>query len=193
MDQLLLGHSNDVKGAPESKHGYLKGYDPKTGKELWKCQGLNSYVYTSPLVSDGVAVNMSGYEGSSLAVKLGGSGDITKDRLWLHPKPAIQRVGSGIIVGQHVYMVDENAVPHCYELKSGKDLWKDEARLKGTTWGSMVHADGRIYLLMRNGDTIVLASKPELEILATNSSIVISNGEIFIRTFKHLWCIGEKK
>jgi hypothetical protein len=55
---------------------------------------------------------------------------------------------------------------------------------------------------MRNGDTVVLAAKPKFEILATNSlaaseqtnsSIVISNGEIFIRTFKHLWCIAEKK
>ena len=51
---------------------------------------------------------MSGYGGSALAVKLGGTGDITKDRLWLHPKPANQRVGSGVIVGEHVYMVDEN-------------------------------------------------------------------------------------
>ncbi len=201
-EQLLLGQSRDVKNAPESKHGYLKGIDPATGSELWKCQGLNSYVYTSPLVADGVAVDMSGYGGSALAVKLGGSGDITKDRLWLHPKPATQRVGSGVIVGGHIYMVDENAVQHCYDLKTGEDLWKDEPRLKGLTWGSMVHADGRIYLLMRNGETIVLAANPKFEILAThslgpgettNSSVAISNGEIFIRTHRHLWCIAGKK
>jgi outer membrane protein assembly factor BamB len=201
-DQLVLGYSRDVKGQPEDKAGFLKGYDPKTGKELWKCQGLNSYIYTSPLVANGVAVGMSGYSGSALAVKLGGAGDITKDRLWLHPKPAPQRVGSGVIVGEHVYMVDENAVPHCYELKTGTDLWKDEEKLKGITWGSMVHADGRLYLLMRNGDTIVLAAKPKFEILATNSlpagentnsSLAISNGQIFIRTFKNLYCIEEKR
>ena len=198
-DQLLLGESCDVRRA-ESQWGYLKGFDTKTGKAL-EVPGLNSYVYTSPLVADGVAVNMSGYGGSALAVKLGGGGDITKDRLWLHPKPATQRVGSGMIVGEHVYMVDENAVAHCYELKTGNDLWKDEQGLKGLTWGSMVHADGRLYLLMRNGDTLVLAAKPKFELIATNSlaageqtnsSIVISNGDIFIRTFKHLWCIGEK-
>jgi len=201
-DQLLLGQSRDVKNAPESNNGYLKGFDPATGKELWKCQGLNSYVYTSPLLGDGVAVAMSGYGGSDLAVKLGGTGDITTDRLWRHPKPANQRVGSGVIVGEHVYMVDDNGLAHCYELKSGKDLWQDEARLKGTTWGSMVHADGRLYLLMKNADTIVLAAKPKLEILATNSlgggqqtnsSIAISNGDLFIRTNKYLWCIAEKK
>jgi hypothetical protein len=201
-DQLLLAQSRDVKGQPENKSGFLKGYDPKTGSELWKCQGLNSYQYTSPLVANGVAVGMSGYGGSALAVKLGGEGDITKDRLWLHPKHGGQRVGSGVIVGDHIYMVDEAGVVHCYDPKTGNDLWKDEQKLNGPTWGSLVHADGRLYLLMRNGTTYVLAAKPKFEILATNtlpagentnSSVAISNGQIFVRTFKHLWCIEEKK
>jgi len=201
-DQMLLGYSNDVKGAPPDKAGFLHGYDPKTGKELWKCQGLNSYVYTSPLVANGMAVNMSGYAGSSLAVKLGGKGDTTPDRLWLHPRPANQRVGSGVIVGEHVYMVDEEAVPHCYEVKTGNDLWKDEPKIRGgSTWGSIAAADGRLYLLMRSGETVVMAAHPKFEVLTvnslggeqTNSSIVVSNGDIFIRTFKNLWCISAKK
>lgn len=201
-DQLILGRSSDVKGAPESKAGHLMGFDPKTGKELWSCQGLNSYVYSSALYADGVAVGMSGFNGSALAVKLGGSGDITKDRLWLHPK-STQRVGSGVIVGAHVYMVDENATPHCYDLKTGDDLWKDAPRLKGgTTWGSIVHADGRLYLLMRSGETVVMAARPKHEVLAvnplapgeqTNSSPAITDGAIFLRTFKHLWCIQATK
>src|SRR5207253_8259110 len=156
-DQLILGQSRDVKGQPEDKNGYLRGFDPKTGKELWKCQGLNSFVYTSALYGNGVAVGMSGYGGSALAVKLGGSGDITKDRLWRHPKN-IQRVGSGLIVGDHVYIVEENGIPHCYELTTGKEVWEVETRPSSTTWGSMVHAEGRLYVLMKNGDTVVFAA-----------------------------------
>ena len=202
QDQLLLGQSRDVKNAPESKYGSLRGFDPKTGNPLWECRGLNSYVYTSALYDDGVAVEMCGYGGSALAVKLGGTGDITADRLWMHPKPANQRVGSGVIVGPHVYVVDENGIPRCYELATGKNLWEGEERFKSITWGSMVHADGRLYLLMRNGDTVVLAAKPKFEVLAvnsleqgtqTNSSLAISDGDIFIRTFKFLYCIREKK
>jgi outer membrane protein assembly factor BamB len=91
-------------------------------------------------------------------------------------------------------------VPHCYDLKTGEDRWKDEKRVgSGVTWGSMVHADGRLYVLMRNGETVVLAANPKFELLAvnklgrgedTNSSLAISNGNIFIRTFKNLWCIA---
>lgn len=180
----------------------LKGLDPKTGKPLWHCNGLTKYVYNSPLYANGVAVAMSGYGGAALAVKLGGSGDITGDRLWLHPKNT-QRVGSGVIVGDHIYMVNENGIPYCYELKSGKEVWKVRKRPgAGNTWGSLVYADGRLYLLMRNGKTLVFAAKPKYELLAvnalgqgefSNSSVVISNGEIFLRTFKHLWCIAKKE
>ena len=169
-DQLLLGQSRDVKGAPESKTGYLKGFDPKTGKELWKCQGLNSYVYTSPLVR-----RRRG--GGHVRLRRLGPGGQARRHGRHHQGPALaapqardQRVGSGVIVGEHVYMVDENGAPHCYELKTGKDLWKDERKLQGgTTWGSMVHADGRLYLLMRNGETVVFAANPKYEVLAINS------------------------
>lgn len=200
QDQLLLGMSADVKGAPDPKTGHLKGFDPKTGKELWSCQGMNSYVYTSALYSNGIAVGMSGYSGSALAVKLGGTGDITKDRLWQHPKN-IQRVGSGIIVGDHVYILEENGLPHCYELQTGKEVWQVDKRPGGSSWSSMVHAEGRLYVVCQNGDTHVFAASPKYELLATNrlggegsnSSVAISNGELFIRTFKNLYCISEKK
>lgn len=203
-DQLLLGLSLDVKGAKDpQKTGFLKGFDPKTGKELWFCQGLNSYVYTSALAGNGVAVGMSGYQGSAMGVKLGGSGDITKDRLWLHPEN-IQRVGSGMIIGDHVYMVDENGMPRCYELNTGKEVWNVEKRPGGSkTWGSMVHAEGRLYILMHDNETLVFKADPsKFEVLAnnrlapgeqTNSSLAISDGEIFIRTFRNLWCIRAMK
>ena len=99
-------------------------------------------------------------------------------------------------------MVEENGIPHCYNLKTGKEVWQIKKRPGGgNTWGSMVHADGRLYILMRNGKTLVFAASPKYELLATNSlgrestnsSVVISNGDVFIRTFKRLWCIGKVK
>lgn len=153
QDQVLLGNSVDVKGAPDPKTGFLKGYDPKTGDELWHCRGMDSFVYSSSLFGNGVAVGMSGYGGAAIGVKLGGKGDITADRLWKHPKNT-QRVGSGMIVGDHVYMVDENGMPRCYELNSGKEVWQVKERPgAGTTWGSMVHANGKLFVLMHRRDS----------------------------------------
>jgi outer membrane protein assembly factor BamB len=177
----------------------LKGFDPRTGKKLWCCDGLSALVYNSPVYGNGVAVAMSGYGGPALAVRLGGSGDITKDRLWLQPRTT-QRVGSGIIVGEHLYILEENGTPHCYELRTGKEVWQVENRPGGSSFSSMVAAGNRLYALTRNGDTHIFAARPKYEILATNrlgepsnASIAVAQGELFIRTSKHLWCISESK
>src|SRR5262249_20190653 len=68
------------------------------------------------------------------------------------------------------------------------------------SWGSPVHADGRLYITDQHGCTLVFAAGPNYEHLATNrlgehtnASIAVSGGDLFIRTHKHLWCIGQKK
>jgi outer membrane protein assembly factor BamB len=176
----------------------VKGFDPKTGKELWHCDGLTDLVYTSPVVSaDGIVVAMSGYGGSALAVRAGGSGDVTKThRLWHHPRNP-QRIGSAVIVGDHAYLVNEPGGASCFELKTGKDLWNRE-RLLSTTWGSFVHAGDRLYVTSNGGETMVVKADPKLDELARNklpdqvlASIAVSDGELFIRGYKYLWCISK--
>jgi outer membrane protein assembly factor BamB len=193
-------HDELILGVPEK----LKGFDPKTGKELWSCAGLHNasgdeLVYASPVYRDGVVVALGGFEGAGMAVKAGGKDDVTKThRLWYHERNR-QRIGSPVIVGEHVYLVDESGDAHCFELKTGQDLWKGE-RIGGTTWSSPVAADGKLFLATQKGDVVVLAANPKFEVLAKNSldepmngSLAISDGDIFVRTHKHLWCIGTKK
>ena len=70
-----------------------------------------------------IANPASTIHGPALAVKLGGAGDITGDRLWHHAQGIPQRIGSGVIVGEHVYIMEESGAPHCFELKTGKEVW----------------------------------------------------------------------
>jgi outer membrane protein assembly factor BamB len=176
----------------------VKAYDPKTGDVLWTCKGLTDLVYTSPLVTPDVVVAMSGFGGSAIAVPPGGKGDVTDKRLWRHEK-AQQRIGSGVIIGEHVYMLNEPGEMMCLEWKTGKILWQE--RMSGQVWSSLLHSGERLYVTDSNGQTWVLAAKPKLEVLAKNAlnkemtrgSIVPSEGEFFIRTHDHLWCIGKKQ
>lgn len=174
----------------------LKAYEPMTGKLLWSCTGLGKLVYNSPLISPEVIVQMSGFGGPQMAVKTGGSGDVTSTHRRWREEPTTQRVGSGVIVGEHVYVVNENGIAQCIELNSGKTLWKERAC--GRVWGSMVHAGGRLYVTDQQGETVVMAAKPVFEVLARNplgeksqASPAFSNGEIFLRTYGHLWCISK--
>jgi outer membrane protein assembly factor BamB len=180
-------------------------FEPKTGKELWTCAGLNPLAYTSPLYDKGenIVVAMGGFMGMALAVQAGGTGDVTESRrLWHHPKTK-QRIGSGAIYDGHVFILNDPGVAECFELKTGKAIW--EERLKGPAaksdnWSSLVRAGDKLYAINQGGDAFVLKASPKFEVLATNSlgettiaSIAPSHGELFIHTHKSLWCIGDPR
>ena len=180
----------------------LKAFDPKTGTELWSCDGLGKLAYSTPVCSaDGIVVAFSGYGGPAMAVRAGGKGDVTEThRLWHHAKGNTQCIGSPVIVGEYAYLIRESGAAQCYELKTGKEVWNKE-RLGKTTWSSLVEADGRLYVANDDGEIHVLMANPKFELLARNvldgtgkiqASIAVSDGELFIRSHRHLWCISPK-
>jgi outer membrane protein assembly factor BamB len=181
---------------------HLAAYDPETGSEIWTCSGLNPLVYTSPIYSEGIIVSMGGFGGSAIAVRAGGSGDITASRrLWHHPQSP-QRIGSGVIHEGHIYIHNDPGTAQCINLKTGAMVWQE--RLKGAAstgqnWSSVMLAGDNCYTITQGGDCFVFKASPKFELVSvnslgepSNSSIVPSNGELFIRTHKALWCIADK-
>ena len=177
----------------------LRAVDPKNGGEIWACGGLGKLVYTSPLVAGDVVISMSGYGGPALAVKGGGSGDVTDThRLWLHDMKHPQRVGSGVVVDDHIYILNDNGIAYCIDVKTGARKW-DQRIGSGGSWSSMVFVDGRIYVPNTAGTTLVLEPNPaECKLLAENpvgettrGSLAVSNGQVFLRTHQALYCIQE--
>jgi outer membrane protein assembly factor BamB len=176
---------------------------PETGSLVWSCDGLSDdkadLVYASPLVAGGIGVAFTGWiNGPTVGFKLDGTGNVTtSNRLWRMPQT--QRIGSGVAVGGHIYMV--NAGPgtvQCMEALTGNILWTE--RLEGgESWGSLVQAGDRFYVTSRRGITTVFRANPtKLEVLAMNdlgesshATPAISDGEIFLRTDRHVYCIGE--
>lgn len=177
----------------------VKGLDPLTGRERWSCSGLSKLVYTSPVHADAIVVAMSGYHGPALAVRTGGQGDVTLTRrLWRQTEKIPQRIGSAIIVNRQVYVLNEDGVAQCFDLNTGKEVRQKERLSSERSWGSLVATAGRLYVTNHAGETLVLKADPSLEILAKNkigervlSSCAVSDGEIFIRSYQHLLCIGE--
>ncbi len=177
--------------------------DPKTGQEFWRCGGLADLVYCSPMFGDGIVVALGGYNGSGLAVKAGGSGDVTSThRVW-HEERSRLRLGTGIIHDGHIYVNDMNGAIDCIELKTNALKWRERPKAtgKGDSWSSFVKAGQHLYAVNQAGDVFVFKANPEkYEQVArnsvgeyTNSTLVISDGEIFLRTHDSLWCIAEKK
>jgi outer membrane protein assembly factor BamB len=183
----------------------LAAFDPKSGKQLWHCDGLNPLVYTSPVHGEGVVVAMGGFFGSSLAVKLGGNGNVTESsRLWHEPRAKKNRCGSAVVKDGHVYLMNMEGFAECLDLKTGVEVWQERLPAKGAkgnSWSSMVLAGDLIYILNQSSDCIVLRGSPKFEVVGVNpldgamnnASVAVSDGELLIRTHSHLWCIGGKK
>jgi outer membrane protein assembly factor BamB len=191
------GHDELILPVPNK----VLALDPRSGDELWSCDGLGPLVYASPVVSaDGIVVAVSGFHGPDLAVRAGGTGDVTATRrLWRHEAKIPQRIGSPVIVGNLVYLLSENGLAQCFDLRTGEDRWGKE-RASGESWGSLVAIAGRLYVTTLSGETVVLAAKPAFAVLARNrldertlASPAVSDGDIFVRTYQHLWCIGAPK
>ena len=182
-----MGRIVEHTGADQGR--WTRGSDP----ELTKARGG----FRS---EDGqIIVAMGGFNGMSLAVKAGGTGDVTETRrLWHHPKTK-QRIGSGVLHDGHIYILNDPGVAECFELETGRLVWEERLRgpaAKSDNWSSMVLADGKLYAVNQGGDAFVLKASPKFEVLATNSlgeatiaSMAASDGDLFIRTHKALWCL----
>jgi outer membrane protein assembly factor BamB len=179
---------------------HVNAYDPENGKIIWYCEGSGDLSYTDPIIGEGMAVYLSGFGGPGIAFKLGGKGNVTSsNRLWRDAGKIPQRIGSGVIIGGNLYFVSEPGLIQCVEAATNKELWKQ--KLAGETfWSSLVAAGDKIYATTQQGSTIVFAADPKqfTQIAKnelgerTNSTPAISDGQIFLRTAGHLWCVEGK-
>jgi outer membrane protein assembly factor BamB len=104
---------------------------------------------------------------------------------------------SAVFVKPYLFVVSEKGFATCLEAATGKVKWRE--RLSGNYSSSPVAADGTIYFLSEAGETSIVPADGKFEILARNrleepcqASMAVSHGQLFIRTQKHLFCIGLK-
>ncbi len=196
-DELIMPLPGDRVGGD----GEFKAYEPATGKELWRCRGLGNEIYAMPVVSAaaGLVVGISGHNGPLLAVRPGGKGDVTAThQLWRVAGKNPQRVGSGVLHEGRLYLADAPGDVECLDARTGKAIWKE--RLGGTLWGSVFLAGDCLYVSSLEGTTFVLAVGPKFRLLARNelgepiyAAPAAADGELFLRTYGHLYCIGQAK
>lgn len=180
----------------------LLSFNPTDGKPLWDSDGVHRYVCPSVVAHEGVVYAIGGGH-TSLAVRLGGSGDVTESHgVWRKEKGS--NVGSPVYHDGHLYWAtDGGGVVCCQKAETGEFVF--EGRLNpspGRIWSSAVLADGKLYFVSQNEGTFVVAAKPQFEQLAhnqfedddsrTNASPAVHNGQILLRTDKRLYCIGKK-
>jgi outer membrane protein assembly factor BamB len=182
----------------------VTGHDPATGKELWRVDGLNPdnhpyhRIVASPLVV-GDLVFAPSRERPLLAIRAGGRGDVTKShRVWSFDNGP--DVPTPVSDGTYFYSVNDRGIVYCLDAKTGQTVYGPQRIKTGSYSASPVLAGGHIYITSEEGVTTVFKAGPTFAPVAENavdeyvlSSIAVSEGQLFLRTSKHLYAIGQRR
>ncbi len=178
--------------------GEIWGLDPSNGNLLWFAEGIQgNAICNSVIAHDGVVYAVGGRSGGAVAVRAGGEGDVSKSHvLWTADVGSY--VTSPLLYQGRIYWVSDRGLAYCLDAGDGETVY--QKRVSGRYYASTVAAGGQLYALDRDGGTHVLATGAEFEELAENSlnadgstfnaTPAVSDGQIFIRSNKRLYCIG---
>lgn len=173
-------------------------YEPRTGKELWQVRYGDGFSNVPrPVYGNGLVFICTGFmQPSLLAVRLDGRGDITKSHIAWTLKRGVSLTPSPLLIGEELYLVSDNGIASCLDAKTGTVHW--QVRLGGNHSASPLYADGRIYFLSEEGESVVIAPGKEFKVLTRNqlegqtlASMAVSSGSIFVRSQTHLYRLGN--
>lgn len=186
----------------------IRGYDPRTGAELWRLTGNSEVTVPTPIVGPGFVVVTNGYRGVQpiFAIRPGARGDITlagdatsSGAIVWSAKRGGPYIPTPVIYGDLLYVVLNNGVLSAYDVKTGARHYQERLGKGGAFSASPVAADGKIYLASEDGDVFVVRAGPKYELIATNpvgevlmATPAIADGVLYVRGLKHLFAIGTR-
>ena len=186
---------------------FARGYDPRTGKELWRLGKHSEITVPTPFHGKGLIWIASGYSPVQpiYAVRPGASGDISlKDKDTSNSSIAWSKSRGGpymptpIVYGDYLYACANSGLLTCYEAETGKQVYSERLGGAGGFTASPVAADGRLYFTGEESGVRVVKAGPKFELLAINplgetclATPAISDGMLFVRTEKHLVALGR--
>ncbi|MBL4886272.1 MAG: PQQ-binding-like beta-propeller repeat protein [Planctomycetaceae bacterium] len=178
---------------------WVYGYDPATGKELWKASyGMLGFsTVPKPVIGNGlVYVCTSFMKSRLLAIKYDGTGDVTESHIAWHSDRQIPKKPSLMLIGTELYFVNDIGIGISLDAMTGEQIWQE--RFQGKYSASSLFASGHIYFFNEEGSTTVVKPGNELNIVAENkldagckASPAVQGDALFLRTTTHLYRIEK--
>jgi outer membrane protein assembly factor BamB len=177
----------------------LTSYDPQTGRALWIVDGLSSDAVITPVYHEKADLVLSCTSWPNrvlLAIRPDGQGNVTSSKVVWKTSEGAPYVPSPIAAGDWFFTSSYSGkAAHCYEAATGKILWQEPM---GLHHASPVCANGLVYFLNDDGVMHVVRGAAKFDLVARNelgektyASPALSSGQIFLRGFKNLYCIGK--
>ena len=180
-------------------YGRVVSYDPRTGEELWRCDGPAEVMANTPAARDPVVIVSGGYpEKEILCIDAGGRGDVTGSGVKWRADRHVAYVPSPTVIGDTLVSVADDGILGCYSLSDGELRWRE--RLGGDFSASPLVVGNRFYLPNESGTVLVFEVDPEFDLLAENrldddggmASLAVSGDRLFVRTANRVYCLGDE-
>lgn len=188
---------------------FIRGYDPRTGRELWRLGGSSKITAPTPIFDTGLFVVASGRapERPLFAVRAGARGDLRPGNGNASGDAVVwSKTGRGsymptpLVYDGILYVLGNNGVFDAYDLQTGQEIYRQRLPHLGSGFSaSPVAADGRIYLSNEDGEILVIAAGREFRHIATNAmgellmaTPALSDGVMYVRSSKSLFAIGNR-
>ena len=174
-------------------------YDPATGKERWRANGVQSHPIPSPVAGQGLVFLTAGSQAKrALAIRPGGNGDLTNSPsiVWRYSKGTAY-VPSPILFGPYLYLMTDTGLMTCLDALTGEVKYEGgRPPVPATFTASLVAYGDRLLATSEDGDTFVIKAGPVHEVLRTNpigepvyASLALAGRTIYIRGAQHLFAI----
>jgi outer membrane protein assembly factor BamB len=188
---------------------FVRGYDPRTGRELWRLGGSSKITAPTPIFANGLHIVASGRapERPVFAIRPGARGDLTLAKgATENTHVAWSKTGRGSYMPTPLayrgilYVLANNGVFDAYDITTGKEIYRQRLPVVGSGYSaSPVAADGKIYLAGEDGEMLVVAAGNTFKHIATNSMAetlmatpALSEGVIYVRGAASLFAIGKR-
>ena len=187
----------------------IRGYDPATGKELWRLGPMSEITTPTPFVAHDLIFVTSGYPPVTpiYAIRPGGNGDLSlKDGKESSDFVAWSKQRGGpymptpLVYEDLLYTCSNQGVLTAYNAKTGERVYQERLGGTGAAFtASPVASEGKIYLASEDGDVFVVKAGPKYELLSKNpvgevmmATPAISDGVVVVRTISHLYAFANK-
>jgi outer membrane protein assembly factor BamB len=188
---------------------FIRAYDPRTGKELWRLGRSSQITAPTPVAADDLIIVTSGRapDRPLFVVRASARGDVTlPDGSSQSDAVAWSRTGRGpymptpLAYKGLLYVVGNNGLFDAYDVKTGNEVYRQRLPHLGSGFSaSPVAADGKIYISSEDGEITVVAAGSKFNHIATNSmgellmaTPALSNGVMYVRSVSSLFAVGRK-
>ncbi|MEC7566603.1 MAG: PQQ-binding-like beta-propeller repeat protein [Planctomycetota bacterium] len=185
-------------------HSKVVSYNPSDGHENWQCTASAGRGTPTLAMTSSAVISVPGRSGTMVAIRPGGTGDVTgKREVWRVPRTGGRDLPSPIVVGEYVIVTRlRPGLISCYRVSDGSELWT--TRVSGAFSSSPIAINGIVYTVTESGSIVVFKPGEKYVPISTNeigadleeifrATPAAFDGHLLVRSDQYLYCLGTPK